>query len=459
MTNPINAPGIRPNPEFEEIRDTFEGNKHFSIISELATTFDKLYDALALHEPNIVHFIGHGKGENGLVLENSEGKKHLIQTDELIDIFKEYSQDIECLFLNACHSMIQAKAIASHIRCTIGMQGKIKDDMAREFARKFYYALRLENNYEKAFRYAHKTVFKRVKNSTVIPQIFFKDKETIKNKPQIIKNKKSSPYLQIELFKKEIAGKYYTFRAWLYIASNNVKEIKDVDNITLNDFSELIKETLESITSDLAAIDKRLTIEFFLSKDLLNYSIEHYCPPDDFPIGKDYKVVIRSWDRTRIKPCWLTRCCYYWNSNKEKLQATPKYCAIRADTIEKNFCLSLKLDNGIIFFVLTSPPTKQVLIELIKEGVPIILWFRVKYSEQKLQQLRKRILTHKLEQLPELIRKIRVSTWENNNRKHTGYLSLLWEDTDRLPPDISDNSSKESHLAEISRRHQNYADL
>jgi len=431
LANPVNAPGTRSNSELKEIKDIFDGNDDFSIESELATTVDNLYDALALHEPNIVHFIGHGK-KNGLVLENTDGRKDTITIEELVDIFKEYSQNIECLFLNACHSITSAKAIVLHINCTIGMQDRIEDDTARKFAKKFYYAFRLENNCDKAFRYARKTVFRRFKDAEVIPQFLIKPENVEKNLQQAVKNNKSSLYLQIEFFKKEISGKYYTFRTWLFIASNNVREIKDVENVTLNGFSELIKETLESVTSDLASTDERLTIEFFLSKDLLNYPIEHYCPPDDFPIGKDHKVIIRSWER-RIRPLWLNRCCLYWNSNKEKLQATPECCVIWADEI-KNSCS--KLDNGIIFFVLTSPPTEKVLIELIKAGTPIILWFRTKYPEKTLRRLKKYLLNKELKQLPELVRKVRVKFWEANNKKHTGYLSLLWEDTDRLPPKL-----------------------
>ena len=49
--------------------------------------------------------------------------------------------NIRCVFLNACYSEYQARAISRHVQCVIGMENAISDDGAREFAASFYQGL------------------------------------------------------------------------------------------------------------------------------------------------------------------------------------------------------------------------------------------------------------------------------------------------------------------------------
>ena len=92
---------------------------------------DDLRRALLDFNPEIVHFCGHGLGDDGLVLENDPGLAQLVPTEALANLFKRFAtRGLECVVLNACYSEIQAKEIAEHIDYVVGMSSGIGDDAA-----------------------------------------------------------------------------------------------------------------------------------------------------------------------------------------------------------------------------------------------------------------------------------------------------------------------------------------
>ena len=50
-----------------------------------------------------------------LCFENMSGETHPIQPDALSALFEQFANQVDCVLLNACHSEIQATAIANHI--------------------------------------------------------------------------------------------------------------------------------------------------------------------------------------------------------------------------------------------------------------------------------------------------------------------------------------------------------
>ncbi|MBW4659747.1 MAG: CHAT domain-containing protein [Drouetiella hepatica Uher 2000/2452] len=42
-------------------------------------------------KPQIVHFCGHGDGEDGLILEDDDGKAQLVKSDELARLFEIFA--------------------------------------------------------------------------------------------------------------------------------------------------------------------------------------------------------------------------------------------------------------------------------------------------------------------------------------------------------------------------------
>lgn len=131
----------------QEVRDIDEGLRRsqkrdqFSLETKLAVRPRDIQRALLDVSPQIIHFSGHGAGEEGLVFEDDIGNPKFVSGSALASLFKIFAEDIECVLLNGCFSEVQAEAINQHINYVIGMNRAIGDKAAIEFAVGFYDAL------------------------------------------------------------------------------------------------------------------------------------------------------------------------------------------------------------------------------------------------------------------------------------------------------------------------------
>jgi hypothetical protein len=153
--NPLETAHLRLDEEVREIEEGLRRSKlrdHFDLVPKMAVRPQDVTRALLDEKPQIVHFSGHGAKEDGLVLENWEGKAQLVGTHALGSLFKLFSDRVECILLNACYSQVQATAIAQHIDFTIGMNKAIGDKAAIAFAVGFYDALGAGEDYEFAYQ-------------------------------------------------------------------------------------------------------------------------------------------------------------------------------------------------------------------------------------------------------------------------------------------------------------------
>ncbi|MEM6700383.1 MAG: CHAT domain-containing protein [Bacteroidota bacterium] len=114
-------------------------------------TLDDLIDAVEDHEPNIIHFVGHGTAveidkegnptKAGLLLHHNRAGKEIIETATLKRQFAAFKDDnpaLQLVFLNACHSSEQAKAISEVGLITVGTSDEIISEVAQKFAVGFY---------------------------------------------------------------------------------------------------------------------------------------------------------------------------------------------------------------------------------------------------------------------------------------------------------------------------------
>jgi hypothetical protein len=154
--NPKNTDKLRLDEEVREIQAGLERAQkrdRFEIVTRWALRVDDLRRALLDHEPQIVHFSGHGAGEHGLALENSSGQMQLVSTESLVRLFKLFKDTIECVVFNACYSEAQAEAIHQHVDYVVGMNKAIGDRAAIEFAVGFYDALGAGRSYTDAYEF------------------------------------------------------------------------------------------------------------------------------------------------------------------------------------------------------------------------------------------------------------------------------------------------------------------
>ena len=82
---------------------------------------------------------------------NDSGEIHFASTGALTDLFKIFSDRIECIVLNACYSEVQADAIAEHINYVVGMNRSVLDEAAITFAEGFYRAIGAGEPIKKAY--------------------------------------------------------------------------------------------------------------------------------------------------------------------------------------------------------------------------------------------------------------------------------------------------------------------
>jgi hypothetical protein len=127
-----------------EYRDRFDLRSHWAVC------YSDLQELLLRYKPHIVHFSGHGSQMGEITLAGEHGV-HPVTADALSSLFSILKDNLRCVVLNACYSEVQARAIATHIDCVIGVSGAIGDQAALNFASSFYQALGYGRSLKEAF--------------------------------------------------------------------------------------------------------------------------------------------------------------------------------------------------------------------------------------------------------------------------------------------------------------------
>jgi hypothetical protein len=153
-SNPKGTSRLRLDEEVREIDQGLQRSRkreRFVLKQQWAVRPRDIYRSILDCRPQIIHFCGHGSGNEGLVFENESGETQLVSAEALANLFQLFSPQVECVLLNACYSEIQAQAINQHIDYVIGMKQGIGDQAAINFAVGFYDALGAGESYEFAF--------------------------------------------------------------------------------------------------------------------------------------------------------------------------------------------------------------------------------------------------------------------------------------------------------------------
>jgi uncharacterized protein YjbI with pentapeptide repeats len=142
--NPKSTLRLRLDEQVRDIKQGLERSQNrdqFNLVQEWAVRPRDIQRAMLDIKPNIVHFSGHGNGDDGLVFEDENGNPKLVEGAALARLFYLFSDTIECVVLNGCYSAIQAESISQYIENVIGMTELIGDQAAIEFSVGFYDAL------------------------------------------------------------------------------------------------------------------------------------------------------------------------------------------------------------------------------------------------------------------------------------------------------------------------------
>ncbi|NER02405.1 MAG: CHAT domain-containing protein [Okeania sp. SIO3C4] len=275
--NPKGTPPLRLGKEMREIEEILRRSnerEQFVIETRQAVRYTDIQTAFLDFDPNIVHFSGHGAGEEGLVFEDETGQERLVETEVLASLFELFADKIEFVFLNACYSEVQAKAIVEHIPFVVGMKKAISDRAAIEFAKGFYAALGAGRTVEFAYKSGCTSIKIERIPEDLIPQLLKKNylqKRSLSPiSPPIYKNLEE--YLANKQWKE---ADLETMRLMIKIANSIGNSMKDRKIITWLDQEDLKKIPDE----DLKIIDKLW----------INYSDGHF----------GFSVQAKIWDE-----CW-----------------------------------------------------------------------------------------------------------------------------------------------------------
>nr|WP_246275804.1 ATP-binding protein [Brasilonema bromeliae] len=154
--NPTSTSRLRLD---EEVREIDEGlrrankREEFKLEQKWAVRQRDFYRAMLDYQPQIVHFCGHGAGQDGIVLQDETGQPALISAEALGSMFKLFAtKGVDCVLLNACYSQMQAEAISQHVNYVIGMTQTVGDKAAVAFAVAFYDAIATGEEVEFAYQ-------------------------------------------------------------------------------------------------------------------------------------------------------------------------------------------------------------------------------------------------------------------------------------------------------------------
>ena len=142
--NPVQGQPLMLGEEFRAIEDKIRGARFRDQITLLARWAARPCDWLETmtdHAPSVLHFSGHGGGEQGLCLQLDDGSPVGVNVDGLMEAMRAEGSTVKLVVLNACFSEVQARALISHVPCVIGMPDVIGDRTAIEYAASFYRAL------------------------------------------------------------------------------------------------------------------------------------------------------------------------------------------------------------------------------------------------------------------------------------------------------------------------------
>ncbi|HST19603.1 MAG TPA: CHAT domain-containing protein [Blastocatellia bacterium] len=153
--NPVDVvTQLRIDQEIREIRRKIRTGTlrdHLEVVSEWAVRAGDLQEALLRHQPDIVHFSGHSSQTSGIILEDEAGNRKAVNRKALLDLFRILKDNVRMVVLNACYARDQAKALATTIDFTIGMNSMVEDKAAIVFASHFYQSLAFGRSVKESF--------------------------------------------------------------------------------------------------------------------------------------------------------------------------------------------------------------------------------------------------------------------------------------------------------------------
>ncbi|MGK7948289.1 MAG: SIR2 family protein [Xenococcaceae cyanobacterium] len=314
------------NDEMRDVQNVIrqsQAREEFEIAFAPSVKSTDLQDLMSDHKPNMVHFCGHGAGQDGLVFRDRK-----IDAGKLSHIFEYCQHYLQCMVLNACYSEVQANEIVKYIPYVIGINNTIADKDAIAFSMGFYSAL----GYGRSFQYAYRCGCKAIEN--------LKNSNSFLNRDAIAEER-------IRLAPIEEIRKFVPINDFseAIIIPEHLKPVFKKKQFIHKDESEMLEEHYNSLIKAI----KRNKVVFFLGSDInlcdriqadgkLVEPWEVDCPYP--PSGKELAAYLARTFPSKIK---LVSCpvCKLINSQYtgNKLLEVPAECPLLNDDIHEHAVL------------------------------------------------------------------------------------------------------------------------
>ncbi|MBX3011251.1 MAG: CHAT domain-containing protein [Caldilineaceae bacterium] len=151
--NPLDTVRLGIDEEARAIDLALRQAEHrtFAVATHQAVRIDDLQELLLRHQPNILHFSGHGAATNALILQDAQGNSMPVRGAALGRLLRVLKDNLRCVVLNACYTADNAAGLAAVIDCVVGIEDVITDSASRQFATAFYRALGYGRSIQEAF--------------------------------------------------------------------------------------------------------------------------------------------------------------------------------------------------------------------------------------------------------------------------------------------------------------------
>ena len=258
------------------------------------------------------------------------------------------------------------------------------------------------------------------------------------------------PCLLVEILKEDEDDFRVEISLWNSPDDNEYIFMDDTSR-SFESIPSLIVQVLSSIASKIPHKLPELMIEFFLPRELLSHDIDQWNMEDEFidelTLGSEHRVIVRSQERVsnpRLQGHWRKK----WKEFQGRIQSDCFHGSIEIICQEKHYAkgeLYKQLVNcactsclGFLFMLKDTSSDERPLTEMLRAGIPVALWPRPcdgssEYLSDIREKIKRLLLDSNPSELPERVKSERLDAIDCDEPHIGHYLTLLWDDPDRLP--------------------------
>jgi hypothetical protein len=155
VAQPRNTDPLRSYQEMREVERLLQlgrDRERYRMEHCVAARLRDISQALGDYWPQIVHFAGHGREDGSLAVENDLGRASFVNPAGLANLVGGFAESVQCVIVNACHSLVLAEAMSEQIDYVVGMRSEILDSASVQFSVGFYQGLFAGKTVPDAFR-------------------------------------------------------------------------------------------------------------------------------------------------------------------------------------------------------------------------------------------------------------------------------------------------------------------